>query len=139
MAFPASPYQQTGGLVYFARMISKIRLFAAGELPPEYHANRGDRADAVLCDYLDVRYADLERAVVEGSLDAEQALAWCYEQRSQPLSGPRIKVWNDFLSKRGWRDDRTASLQQEIAAAGLEGRGIETVFELMVAEEGHAR
>ncbi|KAF0093634.1 MAG: hypothetical protein E1N59_2622 [Puniceicoccaceae bacterium 5H] len=137
MAYPTSPYITTGGLVYFARMISKIQLFATGELPPEYHANRGVRGDGVLCDYLDVDYAQLEQTVLDRELDAEQALAWCYEQRGGPLSQPRIKVWNDFISKRGWNDDRAPSLLEEIRASGFEGRGIQTVFEYMAHDEGH--
>ena len=33
---PCSDYIETKGLIYFARMLDKIRLKAAGELPPEY-------------------------------------------------------------------------------------------------------
>ena len=33
---PRSDYIQTKGLIYFARMLDKIRLKAAGKLPPEY-------------------------------------------------------------------------------------------------------
>jgi len=31
-----SPYEKVGGIVYFGRMIDKIRLHEAGQLPPEY-------------------------------------------------------------------------------------------------------
>jgi Domain of unknown function (DUF5069) len=31
-----SPYEKVGGLVYFGRMLDKIRLFAKDELPSEY-------------------------------------------------------------------------------------------------------
>ena len=31
-----SPYEKTCGLVYFGRMLDKIRSLARGELPPEY-------------------------------------------------------------------------------------------------------
>ena len=34
--FPRSAYDRVGGLVYFARMLDKIRLFAAGKLPPVF-------------------------------------------------------------------------------------------------------
>lgn len=137
MPFPASPYAQCGGLVYFPRMLSKMRLFAAGELPEAYHANRGNRADALLCEWLGVSYADLERAVLEGQLSDEDALDWVEQHRNAPISPGLKKVWNDFITKRGWNDDRTASLLVEVGEAGLIHQGIQTVFQLMVAEEGH--
>lgn len=34
---PASGYDKTDGLVYFARMCSKARLMLRGLLPEEYH------------------------------------------------------------------------------------------------------
>lgn len=37
-----SPYAKVGRLVYFGRMLDKIRLYAAGQLPAEYVANLGD-------------------------------------------------------------------------------------------------
>jgi len=36
-----SPFDQVGGLVYFGRMLDKIRLLAVGELPEEWRAARG--------------------------------------------------------------------------------------------------
>jgi gluconokinase len=38
-----SPYDKVGRLVYFGRMLDKIRLNAAGKLPPDYLANLGDQ------------------------------------------------------------------------------------------------
>ena len=37
-----SCYAKVGRLVYFGRMLDKIRLYAAGQLPAEYVANLGD-------------------------------------------------------------------------------------------------
>ncbi|MCW5553460.1 MAG: DUF5069 domain-containing protein [Verrucomicrobiae bacterium] len=36
-----SPFDQVNGLVYFGRMLDKIRLAAAGKLPPDWEAARG--------------------------------------------------------------------------------------------------
>ena len=33
---PCTDYIETKGLIYFARMLDKIRLKARGELPPDY-------------------------------------------------------------------------------------------------------
>ena len=37
-----SPYETVGGIVYFGRMIDKIRLQASGKLPSAYQAQLGD-------------------------------------------------------------------------------------------------
>ena len=36
-----SPAEKVGGIVYFGRMLDKIRLHARGELAPDYHPNLG--------------------------------------------------------------------------------------------------
>jgi len=38
---PRSPYDSVGGLVWFPRMLDKIRLQARGDLAEVYHNNRG--------------------------------------------------------------------------------------------------
>ena len=47
-------YEKTGGLFYFARMCSKVRLHAAGKLPKDYHEMlgqglTGERAGICAC------------------------------------------------------------------------------------------
>ena len=43
-----SPSAVVDGLVYFGRMLDKIRLHAAGQLPAAYQANLGDAQTYVL-------------------------------------------------------------------------------------------
>jgi gluconokinase len=45
-------------------------------------------------------------------------------------------IWNRFMMKIGWRDDRTVVLQQRIKEYGLVGRPIETFFDLNDFDEG---
>jgi hypothetical protein len=40
-AFLTSPKELTKGMMYFPRMLDKIRLYARGELPHNYHTNLG--------------------------------------------------------------------------------------------------
>lgn len=47
--FPKSPKEITGGMMYFARMIDKIRLHAGGKLGPDYHKNLGGNAPVTGC------------------------------------------------------------------------------------------
>src|ERR1700729_4124246 len=42
-----SPYAKVGRLVYFGRMLDKIRLHAAGRLPADYIENLGDKNPGV--------------------------------------------------------------------------------------------
>ena len=43
---PRSAYDRVGGLVYFARMLDKIRLHRDGQLRTDFHANLGAGFDA---------------------------------------------------------------------------------------------
>jgi hypothetical protein len=45
-------------------------------------------------------------------------------------------MWNRFMTKAGWRDDRSARLQQLVAEYGLAGKPIDTVFDLFDYDEG---
>ena len=52
----AGCFEKTGGLFYFARMCSKIRLYASGKLPTDYHELLGKGFDGRTCRYLKVEY-----------------------------------------------------------------------------------
>src|SRR5436309_2822906 len=93
--YPKSPNEKTqNGMVYFPRMLDKIRLHARGELPPEYHKNMGApmTADGACCNFLRVNYADLRERVLQGGSD-DEILEWCYE-KGRPLNEGDIVVWN---------------------------------------------
>ncbi|MDP0500530.1 MAG: DUF5069 domain-containing protein [Verrucomicrobiota bacterium JB022] len=139
MAYPVSPYQKTGGLVFFARMIDKIHLHARGSLPADYEAFLHKGFNAWMCEYLEVDYADLARAVIEGKLDAEAALEWCYARRGRALNATQIKAWNVYARLFGQQGEAAAALARSAASASLGGRGIETFFELFATEEGHPK
>lgn len=138
---PAAPhlrscYARVGRLVYFGRMLDKIRLHAAGQLPPDYRNNLGVGFDGRCCTFLKIGYADLVARVPQGGSD-EEILAWCHE-RGGPRTDDECNVWNRFMMKLGWRDDRSAVLQQRVIEYGLAGKGlpIETFFDLNDYDEG---
>jgi gluconokinase len=131
-----SDYIQVGGLVYFGRMLDKIRLKAAGKLPPDYFTGTANRThfDARCCRFLNINYNELVERVLRGGSD-EEILAWCYEKGTRP-NEEQVEVWNQFLTKRGWRDAGSEELRSAKAAAGFEGRDdIQTWFDLHLAEE----
>src|SRR5436853_354922 len=98
-------YEKTGGMFYFARMCSKIRLHAAGRLPESYFSMLGDGFDGRTCRYLSVPYEEVKREVLSGKSDQE-VLEWCLA-RGRRLTVEQILIYNSFMSKRGWRDDET--------------------------------
>lgn len=133
-----SPYEKVGRLVYFGRMLDKIRLHAKGELPEDYRANLGDERPRVLdarcCRFLGVSFATVVEQVAEGGSD-EEILAWA-EANGTPHSDEECEIWNRFMMKLGWRDDRSEVIQQRIKAYGIEGKGAETFFDVIDCDEG---
>ena len=108
---PCSDHKQTKGLIYFARMLDKIRLNAAGKLAPDYFVGVEDPTyfDARCTRFLGVNYDDLVKQTLEGGSD-EEVLEWCFTRGRRP-SDEEIEIWNAFLRKRGWRDEASADLQ----------------------------
>jgi hypothetical protein len=94
-----SPFEQVGGIVYFGRMLDKMRLAAAGKLPAGWQPARGtamkNSFDSRCCNFLRVDYAALERETLEGAKTDEQLLAWAFENGRQP-SEAEIEMWNGF-------------------------------------------
>ena len=137
-----SNYDKTGRLVYVGRMLDKIRLHAAGRLPADYHANLGIGFDGRACTFLRVAYADLKARTLAGGDGCgnpggtdEEVLAWCLE-RGGARTDDECLCWNSFMMKRGWRDEATAPLRKRIKELGLEGKPIETFFDLNEYDEG---
>lgn len=129
-----SCYARTDGLVYFGRMLDKIRLYAAGRLPADYHANLGIGFDARTCEFLGVSYDALRARTLAGGSDAD-LLTWC-GTIGGPRSDAQRELWSRFMMKVGWRDARTPVLRERIAEFGLSGQPIETFFDLIDFDEG---
>jgi len=133
-----SPYGMVGRLVYFGRMLDKIRLQAAGKLPEEYCANVGEGKpfffDTRTCAFLGVKHAAIQARTLQGGTD-DEILAWT-EARGIPRNDTDCATWNQFMMKVGWRDERTEVLQARFAAHGLAGRGLVTAFDFIEADEG---
>jgi gluconokinase len=133
-----SCYAKVGRLVYFGRMLDKIRLHAAGQLPAPYVANLGEGQpfwfDHRCCRFLGVPYAEIKARTLQGGTD-EEVLAWV-EGRPARRSDDDCVMWNRFVMKLGWRDDRSAKLRERVAEFGLTGRPIETIFDLIDYDEG---
>ena len=132
---PCSPLDETSGLKYFPRMLGKIRLYAAGKLWEELHANLGKGSDGALVDFLHVNYDKLKVRVLEGGTD-EEILQWCQGQ-TRPLNDTDKLVWNYYTLKLGWNDHITAILAKRKADSGLGDRDdIQTIAHYIDVDEG---
>ena len=135
---PRSAHDRTGGIVYFARMLHKIRLHRAGALRADYHANLGAGFDGRCCRFLGVEYTALRDRVLEGVTD-DEILAWCFAHGTRP-NDEQVLVWNKFMLKRGWRDEddgSTQELERYKASSGLAHRtDLVTFFDYYEVDEG---
>ena len=133
-----SCYDKVGRLIYFGRMLDKIRLHAAGGLPADYVGNLGDEIfntlDGRCCRFLGIAYADLREQALAGASD-EDALAWAHANGTT-RTDEECHVWNRFIAKLGWRDERSHVLPERIRTSGLEGKTVETVIDHIEYDEG---
>ena len=130
-----SPHDKVGGIVYFGRMVDKVRLHAKGTLPADYTANLGEAFDKMCVQFLKVAYPDLVGQVKTGASD-EAALEWCFSHGRRPTDD-EIFVWSEFIRKRGWNDAGSERLKQRKAESGFESRDeIQTFFDYIDADEG---
>lgn len=136
-----SPFEQVNGLVYFGRMLDKIRLAAAGKLPEGWQAARGPSMktnfDSRCCRFLQIDYAALEAETLKGGSDAD-LLAWAFAHGRKP-SEEEIEVWNAFMAKRGWRDAGTQRLNERLTEIGLPPGTVQTMFEFIDLDEGRLK
>ena len=133
-----SPYDETGGIVYFGRMLDKIRLHAKGELPADWIAAMGmayqNSFDARCCRFLGIDYDALKNETLKGGGD-DELLAWAFAAGRRP-SEEEIEIWNAFMSKRGWRDEGTARLNERLAEIGMPAGTVDTMFDFIDLDEG---
>jgi hypothetical protein len=135
-----SSYEKVGGLVFFGRMLDKIRLNAAGKLPAGYNLGPVDWSyfDARCARFLNVNYGELlKRTLQEGS--DEDILEWCFQNGRRP-GEEEIEIWNAFLSKYGWRDESSGVLREIKRLRGFADReDIQTWFDFHAADEAEER
>ena len=131
-----SSYEKIGGILFFGRMLDKIRLNAAGRLPHGYNLGTADWNwfDGRCARFLGVDYRALVERVLAGGSD-DEILQWCFHQGRRP-SAEDIEVWNDFMTKSGWRDGSSGALAESKRKRGFASRDdIQTWFDFHRADE----
>ena len=141
MGFPStglclrSPYDKICGLVYFARMLDKIRSLARGELPAECLESFEKDFDEKCAIFLGVNYELVVNYVNDGLSD-HAIVQSCFGMGHRPSDG-EIYMWNEFMRKRGWNDDLSATLEKEKKKHAMLSRSeIQTVFQFIDADSG---
>jgi len=131
------PREGVDGLVYFGRMVDKVRLEQAGKLPEDYRSNLGEGFDKACCNFLGVSYEKLRTRVREGGTD-EEILDWCGKV-GRVRDQEEKRIWGVYLAKRGWRDEMSDRLIFRKKEAGWGARDeIETFFDYIDADEGRS-
>ncbi len=132
-----SPYDKTaGGLHHLGRMLDKIRLQLAGQLPEDFRRNYGLSVglDGQLCGFLGVVHADVEARVREGGTDEEIA-EWMFARGLRP-NRTQAMVWNEHSRKLGWNDRISAYNAKVKQEPGWEHLTAITSFDLIEQSEG---
>jgi hypothetical protein len=136
---PCSDYVETSGIIFFARMLDKIRLNAKGLLPDGYNLGFSDSTsfDARFCRFWEIDYDLLATRTLQGGTN-DELLEWCFQGRKFP-NEDQILIWNSFIIKRGWRDDGAPGLIVEKELYGFANRDdILTYVDLHDADENRA-
>lgn len=131
-----SAYERIGGVVWIPRMLEKIRMNARNELPEDFLAYLGKGFDGRCVSFLGIEYEKLVTRTLAGGTD-EEIFEWISSQGRQ-LSSDGILIWNDFMSKRGWRDsDDDGDFEAYKSRYGLGHRSdILTYFDFYEVDEG---
>ncbi len=79
-------------------------------------------------------YSEIKSRVLAGEADAA-VLAWAHAHGT-PRTDEECHVWNRFIAKLGWRDERSHVLPQRIQESGLTGKPIETLIDHIEFDEG---
>lgn len=135
---PCSDYIEIRGMVFFARMLSKIRLRQQGLLPADYELGTSSPTcfDARFCRFWNVDYEQIKSLTLAGKSD-EAIFDAIFEGRT--LNPEHVLCWNSFITKRGWRDGVSGELERLKLAEGLEGRtDVQTFVDFHDVDEGRS-
>ena len=130
---PRSGYDVVGGLVFFGRTLDKIRLHAEDNLPKDY--NLGNGLDRHVLSLVQVEFEKLVERTAKGGTD-EEILEWCFATGHRP-SEREVQLYNEFMRKRGWRDEISEWVREQKDEMGLSHRDdIQTCLDIHDADEG---
>ena len=131
-----SCYDKVGRLIYFGRMLDKIRLHAAGRsrrITWRNLASTSSRSTGAAA-VSSASHIRNKKSTLAGEPD-EAVLNWAHAHGTS-RTDEECNVWNRFIAKLGWRDERSHVLPQRIKESGLTGKPIETLIDHIEFDEG---
>ena len=116
-------------------MLRTVRVGAGRSVTDDHAIANLDHTMRVCCDFLRMDYAKLRDRVLQGGSD-EEILEWCFENGRRLNSGDLL-VWNGFVSKLGWRDFASGTLDELKQKHGIADRtDIMAIADLIDFDEG---
>jgi hypothetical protein len=129
------PEASLAGCVYLPRIIAKARALKAGVLPEEYAVRFGtaDSVDGLFLAYFDLSAKQITEAAELSDASVEQWFAMV------PSAGvQRVKEWNHKavnFGRPGFPMAERLPIALSTKYRHLANRGIETIFEMLNADE----
>lgn len=132
-----SPNEKVGGIVFFGRMIDKIRGHADAPLDENYAPFLGKGFDGRTCNFLKISYPDFTDHVrAHPGASDDELLEWACSHGRRP-DDEAIFIFNEFCRKYGWNDEATDRLKWRKETSNLAERAdIVTMFQYIDADEG---
>lgn len=132
-----SPFDTVGGIVFFGRMLDKVRIHQAGYLPDAWTNAMGASRnfDSILCRFLGVEYSNFFAEALRGGVNDEEMLEWAFRHGRQP-NEEEILIFNSYLSKRNWRDAYTPRLHFRLLESVMPLNAALTMFDYLDLDEG---
>jgi hypothetical protein len=138
--YPRSPKEQVGGLCHLGRLIDKVRMRNAGQIPDYNYLTVG--FDKYLLDKLEIKGENFEKRVLQGGTDAE--IADWVKANGKALTDQEKAEWNQMVLTFGPKAEMAQKAFDRNLAAIAEKRGvpveqlahIKTWFELIEHDEG---
>jgi len=130
------PREQLAGCIWLPRIIAKARAMARGELPPEYVVRFGHPTgvDGQFLSFFQLTKEQVQQA----SIGNDEAVArWFCLLSSAPAE--RIEEWNRValnLGRPGFPMAERIGVALATTYKHLSDRKLETVFEVLEADEG---
>lgn len=120
LPYPRSPKIMLGGMAHLGRLIDKIRLRHAGQIPDYNYLTVG--FDKYLLELLQINGEELEKRVLEGGTD-EELVAWV-RTHGRTLTEDEGRQWNDRILTGGPKDEAGRQRFQNRLAEVAAKRGV---------------
>lgn len=130
-----APRTPLAGAFWFARILEKARRMNAGTLPAEY-AERFGAANGTDGQFLGFFEFTRDQILAIASGTDDEAVSWFLNQPG--MTDGKIREWNELavnLGRKGHPMGERLPVAMATTYSHLQGRGLQTVFEVIEADE----